>query len=795
MAKRVSSSAGKIPLQPADDYADEGMNLDDENETEDDADDNQSLTEILRAEVRDAEDFVDSDISPLRERAARYYQGALFGDEEDGRSQVVLTEVRDTINSMMPSLMRTFVGGEQVVEYAPTNPGTVEQAEQATDYVNYLLDADGNNRFELLYAAFKDALLKKLGVITWRWENYTQITEHDYTGLTLGQAQVMAIDPEVEILDKEVHVEDDPRLREAMADPNTQPAMIAQLAAMLEVRVDLKVRRTRQHGCLRVEAVPPEEFLISRWAKNQDTATLVGRRRYVKASDVVAMGVDEETVEEHSGRDSIFGFNNEALNRQLSPNIVSTASPDESQNDVLLYEVFLRADMDGDGIAELHYIRAIGADFEIILDEIVPEVDYALFAPNPEPHAIYGLSVADETMDLQDIKSHVLRNTLDSLASSIFPSLVIVENAVEVDDALNTEMGRVIRAKAPGMVQSLAEPFIGAQALGVLQYLDDIRASRTGMSKASQGLDPDVLQSTTKAAVANTLSAAQERMELVARSFAESGMKRLFRGILRTVTRHQDKARMVKLRGKWTEVDPREWDSDMEVVVNVALGRGDDAQRMQVLGAIAQKQEQAIQLLGPTNPLCGLDNLRNTYAEFTRIGGYKNATLFWKEIDPKQLAAQAAQQPKPQDNNAQLLAQVEMQKSKDQQQVKMLELQETKRKNDMDDDRERDKAETEAILKATDLLGKYGIQVDQAQISALTERDRHAMNLSAERDKHAMTLGANTQQQAIKTAADERLGMQQTDMQERLGQQKNELQNEVAMKAAQRAGASNAGAA
>lgn len=716
------------PEQPLDD---EMMDLEDEGEDEGEAE-SLELQSVLAAEIKDAEDYIDTDISPEREAAAQYYRGDPFGDEESGRSQVVLTEVRDTINSMLPSLMRVFVGGEQVVEYTPTREETVGQAEQATDYVNYLLGADGNNSFETFYAAFKDALLKKVGVITWRWETDKQITERTYSGLSIGQAQMMRLDPEVEVLAERVNAERDPRIDEAASNPNLPPEAQAQLAAMLEVTVDMQVKRTRTKGRLIVEAVPPEEFLISRWAKNQDKSTLVGRRRYVKASEVVAMGVDQETVEQHSGRDGQFGINNEALIRQMSPNITATANPDESQADVLLYEVFLRVDMDGDGVAELHYIKAIGSECVIIHDETVPEVDYALFCPNPEPHAVFGSSVADETMDLQDIKSHVLRNTLDSLASSIFPSLVIVENAVEVDDAMNTEMGRIIRAKAPGMVQSLAEPFIGAQALGVMAYLDDIRASRTGMSKASQGLDPNVLQSTTAAAVTNTLSASQERQELVARSFAESGMKRLFQGILRTITRHQDKPRMVKLRGKWVEVDPREWDADMEVQVNVALGRGDDAQRMTVLGAIAQKQEQVIQILGPNNPMCDLSNLRNTYAEFTRIGGYKNVGMFWKTIDAQAIQQMGAKQPGQGQDTAKMLADVEMKKSEDRKQIDLLKLQEEKRKNDMDDDRERDKAETDAILKAQELLAKYGVQVNQQQIDAATSRDRHAMSVASQ---------------------------------------------------------------
>jgi hypothetical protein len=713
MARRPVSAPEPEPEELDEDAL---ANLDEDDGEEADEFD---LETILRAEFQDAEDYIDSDVSPYREMAARFYQGQPFGDEEDGRSQVVLTEVRDTVNAMMPNLMRIFVGGDHVVEFEPTRAMSVPQAEQVTDYVDFILDADGNSKFEVLYAAFKDALLKKLGIVTWRWEDYQCVTEHTYTGLSIGQVRLLEREPGVEVLAQEVRAEG-PALP---ADVQLTPEQQLEIAAQMEVTVDLKIRRTAQKGHTRIEAVPPEEFVISRWAKSIDTATLVGRRRYVKVSEAIKLGADPEIVLKNTGRDSDFGINNEALIRQLNPNIQSSNSPDQSQLDVLLVEVFLRADADGDGVAELHWIRAIGSNCEIFHDEIVADVDYALFSPNPEPHAIFGLSVADDTMDIQDIKSHVLRNTLDSLASSIFPSLVVVENAVEIDDALNTEMGRVIRAKAPGMVQSLAEPFIGPQALGVLDYLDNIRASRTGQSKASQGLDPDVLQSTTRAAVTSTLAAAQERSELIARTFAETGLRRLFKGILRTITRHQDKPRTIRLRGRWVEMDPRVWDAEADVKVN-PIGRTDDATKMQALGAIAQKQEQVIMTLGPDNPICGLQELRNTYADFAKLSGFKDASRYFR--DPSLAPPAQAQQGQKGDPTDKLV-QVELQKAADDKEVAMARLAEERRKNDMADDRERDKAETDAILKAQELLGKYGIQVNQQQIDYATQRDRNAV--------------------------------------------------------------------
>jgi hypothetical protein len=678
---------------------------------------------VLRAEYEAARDYIDNEVSPEREKAAKYYLGAPFGDEEDGRSAVVLTEVRDKVLAMLPSLVRVFTSGERVVEYAPRNEEDVAAAEQATDYINYLLDADGNNAFKLIYECLKDGLLKKTGVLQWYWDEYYETSEDTYSGISMDQAQALRTDPEVEILEESV----EQNLPEALQDPALPPDLAAELAMLAEPVVKLRIRRTRKSGKLCVECVPPEQLLISREATNEDDATLIGRRRLARVSELVEMGYDREVIERNAGQNDPYLWNSEALIRNPGLERPVADSPDMSQKFVLYFDGLLRYDSDGDGVAELHHVRAVGDPCEILADEIVSDVNYAIFCPNPEPHAVIGQSVADETMDLQFIKSHIMRATLDSLANSIFPSLGVVEGAVEMDDALNTERGRIIRMKAPGMVQSLSEPFIGVQALGVLGYLDDIAAARTGITKQSQGLDADVLQSTTKAAVTATLSAAQERMEMIARIFAEIPMRRLFRGLLRTIARHQDKPRMVRLRNNWVAIDPRTWNVEMDVVVTVGLGRGDEMQKMQFLTSVAGKQEQILQTLGLANPMVGIDQLRNTYAEMLRLAGYKDASRYFRPIDPQmaqQMAQQQGQGQQQQQDPAVLLAQVEAQKIQKDIEIAGAKMALETQKAQAEDDRARDKNEGELYLKALEIQAKYGAQVELGTLNAIFTHQR-----------------------------------------------------------------------
>jgi hypothetical protein len=722
-----------------------------------DGDDELDLQSVLKAEFEDAADYVDSVIAPIREQAFAYYQGHPFGDEEPGRSQIVLRVTADTVDAIMPSLMRVFVGGEEVVQFEPNAVEDIAAAEQATDYINWATEADGNNRFTLFYSWFKDALVKKVGFVGWEWCDDKKIIEQSYTDLSPGQVKVLAADPDVKITKQRVKVERDPEVEALLQDPNLLPAQQLEIAAHLEVTIDVTIKRTRKKGFLKFYPIPPEEVVISRHAKSEDDATLFGRRRYVKASDLAAMGVPEDAIERgRGGRDGTFGANSEALLRQLNPDFKSPSSGDESQNDVFLFEGWMRVDTDDDDIAELRFIRAIGEGFEIVHDEPEPCVRIAALSPIIEPHTIWGTSMADKTMDLQNVSSHVMRGTLDSLASSIFPTLGVVEGAVELEDALNTEMGRIIRMKAPGMVQPFSEPFIGPQALQVLDYLDKIKAKRTGQSDASQGLDPDVLQSTTKAAVTATISGAEEAKELIARTFAETGVKRLFRGALQTIIRHQDRPRVIRLRGKFVEMDPRDWDADMDVKANVALGRGDDLQKMGFLAQIKQTQEAILMQLGPGNPLVGFDHYYATLAEMCRIAGYKDASRFFRPIDATQAQAfaQQAAQSKGASDPAQAMVQIEQTKAQAKMQTDQMKAQVDVWTAKQEDDRERDKLDAEIELKRAELQGKFAMDINQQQLDARMAADRDAMQI----------------------AAQERMGVHKNQVQGQMGMQRNAMQ-------------------
>jgi hypothetical protein len=666
--------------------------------------DEEQFRYIVFQALEDSQTYIDSYLAPEREAAMSYYLAEPFGNEEEGRSQVVMTEVRDTVLAMIPSLLRIFTGGDKVLEFVPKNAEDVEAAEQATDLINYIFMQE-NSGFRILHDAMKDALILKTGILTWYKLDDESVQYFSYSGLSAPEAALITDDKDVTV--DEYFEETDLVTGEQM--------------------ISLKIRKVTRTPRYIVECVPPEQFLIDNEAETIQDAIYVGRRRLMTISDLVAMGYDRTIIEENAGTGG-FEMNNEVIVRNPADQSFFgiTSATDETTDKVFYCESYIRVDKDGDGIAELHKVCTVGNGAYILHDEVVQSAPFSILEPDPTPHTIFGKSIADQTMDLQLIKSSIMRNTLDSLSQAIHPRTVVVEGQVNIDDVMNVETGAIIRARAPGMVQPLAEPFVGQQALGVMAYLDEVKTQRTGISRTSQGLDADVLQSTTRAAVQAQLSASQDRIEMIARLFAD-GLKRCFQGMLQLVIQHQDKAKIIRLRNKFVPVDPRGWDASMDMVVNIALGRGSDEMRLMGLGSIMQLQQAAIEKYGPNNPLVDLAQFRNTLAQMTTLQGFQDASQFWKEINPaevqafmQQMAAAQQQQPDP----AQMLAQVEAEKIKADIIINAAKQELERQKAAADADLQRDKLFVDAMLQATEIQAKYNTQVDMATIRAEVDRQR-----------------------------------------------------------------------
>lgn len=579
------------------------------------------LQAVVSGYISDAIQYIDDDISPTRAESTRYYKGDPFGNEVDGRSQVVSRDVRDSVQAVLPSMMRVFFGSEKVVEFVPRTANDLAMAEQATDYLNYIIKQD-NDAIGIFYSVFKDALMNKGGFVKWWWDDSVEVQTHSFEGLDEGALGLILEEEGVEA----VSVEGRPAT-------GISPEQIAQMEAMGQAApqlYDVEVKRSRKRNQVKIETMPPEEFFVDAAATSLDNAMVVGHRTMATVSDLVALGYDREVLDNHLSDEFAFTDSDEYTARYSNTEMPGPVSAAERRR-VLYTEAWCYVDYDGDGIAELRRICTVGNNYEIVNNEAADLIPFAMFACDPEPHTFFGSDIADLTKDIQRVKSAILRGMLDSLSFALYPRTGVVEGMVNIDDVLNPEVGSVIRMRQPGMVQQLNVPFLGKEAFPMIQYLDSMKESRTGQTAASQGLDPDVLQSTTKAAVSATIRGAEQHLELMARLFADS-FKRMFKGVLKLVITHQDKERIIRLRDEWVPIDPRVWDSTMDCSVNVGLGVGTTDERIAVLNQVSIRQQEVLEKLGANNPLVGLGQLRNTLSRMLEISGYPDSNQFFKQV-------------------------------------------------------------------------------------------------------------------------------------------------------------------
>lgn len=676
----------------------------------------EELQGIVGKEIDDSIDYIDNWVSPARASATKYYRGEPFGNEEEGRSQVVSMDVRDTVQAIIPSLMRIFHGSDRTVEFVPQGPEDVASAKQATEYANFIINRD-NRGFLEMHSAFMDALVRKVGILKCYWEDKTEIQTESYTGIDDAGLAALMSDPDVEI---------EVLMSQAVGEPSLDP-MTGEIILPPMVH-DIRATYTRPDGRVKLEAVPPEEFLISREAKSVEGADYVAHRRIVTLSELVAMGYEYDEVKSLASLSDDMDTNVERNTRNPALTNDMNARSDDAMRKVLYVESYVRVDYDGDGIAELRKICTGGDGNVILSNEPCAMAPFATFCPDPEPHDFFGMSIADVVADIQRIKSSIMRNTLDSLSLSIHPRMTVVEGMANMDDVMSTEMGAIIRQRAIGQVQPLNVPFVGQQAFPVLQYMDEVKEARTGISKASMGLDAGALQSSTATAVAATVSSAQQHIELIARIFAETGMKRLYELVLHNIITHQDRARMIRLNNDYVEIDPKVWNAKMDVSVNVALGKGSDTERMMMLRQIGEMQKEAMSTMGPQNPLTDIQKLSNTLREMTALAGFKDTSQFWS--DPAQFQPPPPEPEKP--SVEEQLVQVQIQSIQADMQKKAAELEMQRQKMVMEDDRKRDELEADLYVKAEEMKAKYGTQLNVAQIKADMAINREVMKAQAE---------------------------------------------------------------
>jgi hypothetical protein len=687
--------------------------------------DQDDIQSYITRGVEEAVLHFEEHIEPDMALATDYYYGRPFGDEKAGRSQVVSTDLRDATLDQIPDLLEIFMGSDSVVEFKPRNPEDRAVADQATQYVNYIFFED-NEGFLILNSVFKDAGVRRLGYVKWWWQEEERVTGSTMTGLTEDDLIYLSQQPNVTFN----IVGERQDLLESVDPMTGQPSM------QMGVVYDIELTKTSYEGCVKVEEIPPEEIVYTPEARKFSKSPLVAHTREVPRDELVLMGIPEDFIDDNKGVRADRGTESLAWSRQFYgtssvSEIVRSASDianiqDPSQEPIRFTEVYAYVDTDDDGIAELRMFRCVGPEYNIVPDaagniygELVDEVPIAVFTPDPEPHTVPGLCNFDYLREVQRVKSQIQRGQLNSLAQSIENQLVVSSSEVNMRDLISPEISGIIRVRRDvnNSIREIRHQFVGNDTLPVLAYYDQIKADRTGSAGPREGLNPNILQSTTAEAVNNTLTKSQQRVRMLARVYAETGFRHLFKGIYNLVVKHQQRARVVRLSNEYVSVDPRYWDSSMDTRVNVALGTGSKSEKIMSLQALALKQEEHIQM---GSPLASFVELRNTYGKITDLIGYRDTDTFWRPWDAQaqqqydQAQAEAAQNAPPEP--AVLIAQTEELRV----QLQAMEVQQKnaleERKAQMQDNRERDKQARDFALKEYELELKYGQDINDREL-------------------------------------------------------------------------------
>jgi len=554
----------------------------------------------------------DSELSDQRARAIDFYLGEPFGNVIEGRSQVVSYDVQDTIESALPQLLKVCVSGDKVVEFSPKSAEDQQEAEQETDYINHVV-MEKNNGFEVFYVWFKDALLSKNGYVKVYYEEDESVEEEEYEGITDAQLQMMAADDKIEIKEIESYPDPSVNMEELMQQAMMQGADTSMIQQPMLHNVKIEVREI--NGEVKICNVAPENMLVS-----VDTVgTCLQKSRFVQHREYMQRAAVAET----------FNISKQKA-KELQSDVTQGWDEESNARDIYSEEYDRAVEMDELLVKDTYILvdnerwRYVVIGNEIIYKEKSEIVPFASITPMVMPHRHIGRSYADLTMDIQLIKSTLLRGQLDNmyLANN---GRYAISDRVNLDDMLQSRPGGIVRTQGDPMsaIMPLSHPPLPPTAFSLVEYMDSMKEKRTGVTAYNHGLDSNSLNKTASG-VAQIMSAAQQRIDLVARTFAETGVKDLFLLVHRLVRMNYTKPDIIRLRNRWVEVDPRGWKNRKDLSISVGLGAGNKDQQLMHLTTILQMQKEAIQI-GITSP----DKIYNALAKLTQNAGFKNPEEFW----------------------------------------------------------------------------------------------------------------------------------------------------------------------
>lgn len=567
------------------------------------------LLAIIRSRSTYSSD-TQTQISQERMIALDYYRQNPFGNEQDGRSQVITSDVRDTIEWMLPQLIEIFLGPDAPCEFKPDNPKDIEAAKQETKYVRWVFN-EQNDGFLNLYTWIKDALLYKNGIIKCFWDENEESEQEEYKNINVVELEFLKADKYLKI---------DEIIYRIGLEEVEEAALTG--VPIDQIQIDVKVTRTSDCSQIRIVPVAPENFYTDTDYSSVDLADCDFCREdtYLTESQLLEEGFPQDII------DLLPTYNptdkTETANRFLQEGGLQTPpESDKSTRKIKISDVYMKIDANGDGIAERRFIK-IGGDDKVLENEICDYVPYRAITPIIMTHKFTGMSVADLVMDLQLLKSTLWRQSLDSLYLSNNPRYTVIKGAVELDDLLISRPGGIIRQDMAGAVGTLETPFVGANSLPMIEMIDKMREERTGVSSVSQGLSPDTLADSTNMMGAMIMNAAQARVKMIARIFGETGYKSLMLLIHQLTLKYEQNEKIADLGdGEYVSINPTEWKKRTSMTVKVGVGYADRMQKIGSLERILTMQQQIFTGQQGEGPLLNATNIYNAVNDLMELTG------------------------------------------------------------------------------------------------------------------------------------------------------------------------------
>lgn len=567
------------------------------------------VLQAVNSEIDAAKDYCLDQVGYERAYCYDRYVGKPLGDEVEGQSQVLSQEVAEAIDSAVPQMVEMFVSSDRAVQFTPRSREDVPLAEQATDLCNYVFYSQ-NNGYQLAHDAIKDGLLQKTGAYCWYWE-HPRLTTEEYENLSPESLSILLQDPDAEI---KAHSE----------QPGGKHAVT--------------IGRRKGSGRVCIRAIPPEELLISPRATGLDVYDMpfIGYACMLTRSELIELGYDKALIASLTPGDDLLSTDPGKISREARNNRLSqqreSVSTDPANERFRYYHCYMRLDEDGDGIAELRCIAKVGET--ILYDKPVDHIPMSVWTPKMMPHEPIGISMGDDVADQQVLATVLWRQMLNNIYLANAPRMYVDENAKTpdtLDDVLNVRSGGVIRGRGPAAVTPIAVPFVAQHTYQMLEYVKQEIESRTGIARYLQGFDPDSLNQT-KGGMQILQNNAQIRLKMYARNFAELCLKPMFKGILYLLSKNQQEGLTLRLRNEFIPIDPRAWQTEYDMTINVGLGTGAKDQQLTMLQSLGMDLAQ----VGQTpfaQQLLDAKKIYNFLEKKAELCGFKDVTQFVNNPD------------------------------------------------------------------------------------------------------------------------------------------------------------------